>query len=159
MVVQVARIINLCKNKSIVFYNSEKITEITLPHSGHDIFEAAPCSPRILQNIPWKASNHKMTITIQEPDDGKDHVVSIIDDNYAFLLNGKRIGDLHPLERGHNPNGILLVARECPEDPHNHFALAIYKTEDWLEFEGNNILPWQLRKLLHMEPVATLGGW
>ncbi|KAK6499473.1 hypothetical protein TWF506_004103 [Arthrobotrys conoides] len=159
MVVQIARIINVCKDNGIIFYNSEKVTEITLPASGHDIFTESPCSPRILQNIPWKSSNHKMTITIQEPADGKDHVVSIIDDNYAFSLNGKRIGDLHHFEKGVNPNGLLLVVSECPDDPHHHFGLAIYKAEDWLEFEGNDIDSWQMRKLLHMSPVATLGGW
>ncbi|KAK6351993.1 hypothetical protein TWF718_005142 [Orbilia javanica] len=159
MVVQIARIINLCKFKSIVFYNAEKVTEITLPASGHNIFEPAPCSPKILQNIPWKSSGYKMSITIQDPDDGRDHAISIIDDNYAFVLNSNRMGDLHDLERGVNPNGLLLVVSECPENPHDHFGLAIYKTEDWFEVEGSSVDSWQLRKLLHMAPVAKLGGW
>ncbi|KAK6517566.1 hypothetical protein TWF281_004216 [Arthrobotrys megalospora] len=160
MVVQINRIINLCKFKSIKFYNQETVTEITLPHSGNNIFEPSPCSPKILQNVPWKSSNNKIIITIIDPDDGEQHSVSIIDDNFSFLLNDKRMGDLRPVEKGPNPNGLLLVVSECPFDPQHKFSVSIRKCEDWVTVdEGNMMDPYSVRRMLHTQHVADLHGW
>ncbi|KAK6510257.1 hypothetical protein TWF481_004974 [Arthrobotrys musiformis] len=160
MVVQIARTINLCKHNSVTYHNSEKLTQVPLPNDNADVFEVAPCTPNLLQNIPWKSSGHEITITVLDTADGKTHSVSVIDDNYAFLLNGNRIGDLHPLEKAVNPKGLLAVVSECPIDPHNNFSISIFKFPDDLEIAAVNTIPsWEVRKLLQEEPVATLNGW